>query len=292
MNPAAALLAAVEIGDPLTRGSLALFPLFHERPPTGAYLSGPRAHEHLHIAELAEGATVPELEVANGWPVAVLLLDGETLLGAQQNRILTTSVLVPAAATTRVSVTCVEAGRWGGDERPVARSGRHAPSAVRARNLASVTRSVVEGGCVQPDQAGVWNEIDRYLTAARTDSPTRALEDVPTDHVHEIVGGTTPLAGQCGVAAAVGGRVVAVDLFDDPRTLADYWDALVAGYTLDAKRTPTKHPRRRDVRRVLANVAAGRATSHGGRVHIDAGNAAATAVVLDDIVVHLVCTNV
>src|SRR4051812_37741719 len=41
MNSTAALLAAVEIGDPLTRGSLALFPLFHELPATGRYLSGP-----------------------------------------------------------------------------------------------------------------------------------------------------------------------------------------------------------------------------------------------------------
>lgn len=81
MTATAALLAAVEIGDPLTRGSLALFPLFHELDAAPQYLSGPRSGEHLHIGEVADLAVVPEMEVLNESPYPVLLLDGETLLG-------------------------------------------------------------------------------------------------------------------------------------------------------------------------------------------------------------------
>src|SRR3954449_5256945 len=108
MNTTAALLAAVEIGDPLTRGSLALFPLFHELPPTGRYLSGPRAEALLAVTEV-DGGVVPVLDVYNDSELPVLLVDGETLLGARQNRIVTTSVLLAAKAKTRVAVTCVEA---------------------------------------------------------------------------------------------------------------------------------------------------------------------------------------
>src|SRR5687767_7639522 len=128
MNHATALLAAVEIGDPLVRGSLSLFPLFHERPPSQGYLSGPRAAAHIEVSELSDGAVVPQLTIANPTGHPVLLIDGETLLGGCQNRIITASVVLPAGAQQDVSVTCVEAGRWGGEERPVGFSDRHTPA--------------------------------------------------------------------------------------------------------------------------------------------------------------------
>jgi hypothetical protein len=289
MNHATALLAATEIGDPLVRGSLALFPLFHELAPSRRYVSGPRAAAAIEVHELSDGAVVPELEVANPTAQAVLLIDGETLLGGLQNRIVTTSVFVAAGERTTVSVTCVEAGRWS-DERPVGHSDRHAPSAVRARNRRSVTQSAFDGTELVADQAGVWEEVDRYAAAVGADSATQAMEDVhahAADRVAALVGGTKPLAGQCGVAATIGRRVVAIDLFDDPATLADYWDALVAGYALDASPEPTKRLRRRDVRRVLGAVAAARATETADRIHVEGDGIAATALRLDDVVVHL-----
>src|SRR5204863_9779184 len=115
--------------------------------------------------------------------------------------------------------------------------------------------AVADGRSIENDQTGVWEEVQRYAQATGAASATAAMEDV---HLHNagrvaaLVGDTRPLPGQCGVAASVRSRVVAVDLFDDAETLDDYWSALVAGYALDADSTRTKHPRRRDVRRVLA----------------------------------------
>ena len=50
--------------------------------------------------------------VVNPTDVAVLLYEGEEVLGAQQNRTFDVSVLVPAGASVRVPVSCVEHGRW------------------------------------------------------------------------------------------------------------------------------------------------------------------------------------
>ena len=277
------------ISDPGATAVPSLLHPLHERRPAAHYITGPRSADHVEISEVADGAVVPELEVGNESSYYVLLLDGETLLGARQNRIVTTSVLVPPRRKTNVPVTCVEAGRWGA-EQPVGRSNRHAPSAIRARNRASVHASAVAGRAPENDQAGVWEEVDRYALAFDVDAPTRAMEDVhalAADRVRALVGGTKPLAGQRGVAAAIGGEVVAVDLFDDPQTLADYWDALVAGYALDADEKQTKHPRRRDVRRMLAAVVAGRGSVGDGRVHVEGDGVVATALLLDDVVVHL-----
>ena len=44
--------------------------------------------------------------------IRVLFLEGEELVGAKQNRILNTSVLLPARSKIKIPVSCVERGRW------------------------------------------------------------------------------------------------------------------------------------------------------------------------------------
>ena len=64
------------------------------------------------IKELAAGAEVGDLVVHNPLELPVLLYEGEEVQGAQQNRTVDVSVLVPAHSTLRVPVSCVEQGRW------------------------------------------------------------------------------------------------------------------------------------------------------------------------------------
>jgi len=54
--------------------------------------------------------SVPDLLVDNRGDVRVLFLEGEELIGAKQNRILNTSVLVPAHSKIKIPVSCVEPG--------------------------------------------------------------------------------------------------------------------------------------------------------------------------------------
>lgn len=56
--------------------------------------------------------TVRTLKLLNTSALAVLILDGEELVGGWQNRIVTTTLLVPARTTFDLPVSCVEADRW------------------------------------------------------------------------------------------------------------------------------------------------------------------------------------
>lgn len=224
----------VIVKEPLVRGPLALYPLFSLAPAAPAYLTGPEAERLgvLRVGEVPGGATVPELTVHNTGARPLLLVEGETLVGAKQNRTLDQSVLVPAGGVAAIPVSCVEAGRWGAP-RASARSVRHAPAdlrRVKTSTLANPRRAAMK-------QSMVWDRVARYQDDLQAASPTSALEDVvesrATD-VASLVADARPAPEQCGVAVAIGGTLRGFDCFDAPTTLAAYWDALVAGYALDA----------------------------------------------------------
>ena len=66
----------------------------------------------LEIREVSGQGSVPELLALNRAPQPVLIVDGEELIGARQDRIVNLTILVPALATLVIPVSCVEAGRW------------------------------------------------------------------------------------------------------------------------------------------------------------------------------------
>jgi hypothetical protein len=61
--------------------------------------------------EIDEGGSVPELRVQNKSASMILILDGEELVGAKQNRIVNTTILIQGKSTTVIPVSCVEQGR-------------------------------------------------------------------------------------------------------------------------------------------------------------------------------------
>ena len=66
----------------------------------------------LSIGEMG-GGSVPQLVLKNAGTLPVLLLDGEHLEGAMQNRVLNATVLAAPEHETVIPVSCVEQGRWG-----------------------------------------------------------------------------------------------------------------------------------------------------------------------------------
>jgi hypothetical protein len=65
------------------------------------------------VTEVSEAGSVPFLQVTNGAARPLLLLDGEELLGAKQNRILNTTVPVAAHTEVTIPVSCVVSGQGG-----------------------------------------------------------------------------------------------------------------------------------------------------------------------------------
>ena len=84
-------LGSLEAGDALSHLNLAVIPLSGDGHQPLDYTLGAEAIEAnaLEVTEVSEGGSVPELLVMSKADTMILLLDGEELVGAKQNRILT-----------------------------------------------------------------------------------------------------------------------------------------------------------------------------------------------------------
>jgi hypothetical protein len=178
----------------------------------------------------------------------VLIVDGEELVGAKQNRIVNLSILVPAQSTLTIPVSCVEAGRWRSRSRAFSSAPRTHYAAGRAMKMRQVTHSMVDRGDRRADQSAVWSDIACKAERLEAPSATGAAEAMYERHhatLESYVQECVPVAGQVGALFAIGDRLVGLDLFDHETTFRKLLPKLVRSYALDAMDAATEVTLRR-----------------------------------------------
>ncbi|ROR32695.1 ARPP-1 family domain-containing protein [Inmirania thermothiophila] len=239
MDTIATLLEGVEAGPARSHGRLTLYPLFGPDRPRDYLL----LHEAIEaglarVTEVSEGGSVPELALVNEADRPVLLLDGQELVGAKQNRILNLTLLAPPKATLVVPVSCVEAGRWAWREAAFRDAGRVHFAMGRARKAAAVSRNLAEAGVAMADQGEIWWEIDaRLARMAGVEAPTRAaaaLYESREDEIERYVAAFPAAEGQLGLVAAMEGRLLGLELFDSADAFAQCAARIVRSWAVEA----------------------------------------------------------
>jgi hypothetical protein len=292
-------LPELQVADPVRHEALSVFPLFAQPRDGVEYLLSDEAMAAGTVAveEVSAAGSVPDLLVDNRADRPVLFLEGEELRGAKQNRVLNTSVLVAAGSKTTIPVSCVEQGRWHLRSRHFGSGGSHSSSKLRYILKKSVSESAAEGRGHHSDQAGVWQEVSRQMASLGSHSPTGAMADTYDAHrgrLDEFRDRLKYVEGAVGLAVALGGKVVSVDVFDKPATCRKVWDRLLTGVVMEAlEKGPACEPAGGGA--VEAEVAALRnaawkpATAVGAgeefRAEID-GNRHASALTAGGVVVH------
>jgi hypothetical protein len=226
-------LAGLYLGAPQIVGDVAVVPLFFEHAELEAdLLEEALARGGTTVCEVGEQGRVGTVRVTHGGSRLLLLVDGEQVVGAKQNRVFNASFLVPPGVAVEVPVSCVERGRWGYRTPSFQASGTTLASSARAAKLRRVTESVRAGGCYDADQGAVWRDVDAYLERTATMSPTAAFADGYGSRAPEVERRSTMLApapGQVGVAAVRGGALVGIDVFGSPSLFARGWSKIARG---------------------------------------------------------------
>jgi len=299
MSVVAESLSHIRLGEPQAHHNLSLFPLLGEAANAPEYLMLEEALARglVRVTEVSEGGSVPELLLVNDGERPVLLLDGEELIGAKQNRILNLSVLVGPHTRTVIPVSCVEAGRWRHTSDAFAASGRTHYASGRAQKAHTVSASLRDRGSRRSDQGAVWADIDAKAARMGVHSETSAAAALYESHGERLeayLGAFTPRADQAGALFAINGRVVGFDLFDAPATLATVLPKLVRSYALDALDEGERpgEPARLDAERLLeqtksAPVERFPAVGLGEDLRLASPTLAGGALALDGRLVHL-----
>lgn len=219
--------------------NLSMIPLLgsNSQPVAYATLDEALATGLFHVTEVSEAGRVPNLRVKNDLDTSVLLLDGEELIGAKQNRVVDLSILVPAHAEVVIPVSCVEAGRWRDLGRKFTSSERFHFLRGRMHRVAQVSYSLDEFSMAHSDQSDVWDRITDLSDRAHAHSPTSAMHDVYESRrssVDEFVRALGAAEGQTGAAFCLNGRLAGVELFDSATTLSRLLPKIVASYAIDA----------------------------------------------------------
>lgn len=137
------------------------------------------------ISEL-ENASVNKLNVINNAITPLLILDGEELIGAKQNRIVNATYIIPPKTTMKIEVSCTEEGRWKYTTNHFKYSGHFAESKLRKAKAQGVTKSLKKSKTRKSNQARIWNRISKVSDNLDVKSETSAMREIYTNNKAKI----------------------------------------------------------------------------------------------------------
>jgi hypothetical protein len=232
-------LQSVQFGEAQTYGNITILPLITPADGNLQYhtLGEALATKGTTITEVSAAGSVPDLLVVNRANTPVLLIDGEELAGAKQNRVLNTSILIKENSETKIPVSCTEQGRWSYASHAFSESGNVMAHKARARKTRSVHESLAFSGAPKSDQGEVWGSIAELQEKSSCWSSTSAMSDVykaREEDLRKCDEVFKPVANQVGLIAFIGGKPVGADVISLTGAYAKLHPKLVRSYALEA----------------------------------------------------------
>lgn len=176
-----------------------------------------------------ETSTVNTLIVENNAITPLLLIDGEEIIGGDQNRIVNGTILISPKSEMKIPVNCTEHGRWG-YKHEFQHSDYIANSKLRCASV-SANRSSANV------QHAVWNSIDELEENHSFHSPTQAMsesyDNMKTD-LNEFISAFKIEKGQTGVIVLVDGKIKGFELFLNSDVYSQYHEKILKSYLIDS----------------------------------------------------------
>ena len=234
-----ARMQGIKFGELQIHGHVVVIPIISENGTGPDYLTMKEAMEQqfLTVTEVTEGGTVPELKVINKGIKPVLLLDGEELSGAKQNRVLNTTILLKEKSETLIPVSCTEHGRWSYSSSHFEESGHIMSAKLRRIKNASVHENLKTVHEFRSDQGAVWDEIAIQARMNKQSPVTGAMKDVleaKQEDLDAFLEHLPIVADQNGLVVLVNGKVVGLDMVSRPAAFGMLHPKLIWSYVMDA----------------------------------------------------------
>jgi hypothetical protein len=224
------MFADLKVAEPVFLRNLKIYPIKGDNG-SGFTLTTIEEAINADNAEFRELDTpdVNEILFVNRGNSPVLMLDGDEITGALQNRIIATSNITEPNLTRRVSVICAEENRW--DEIGGFKTGYCSYPGLRALLTKSrQTRADI--------QKAIWKEIQRKMTVTKTRSATSSMHDIfenLTEEINRYIEDFQSLNhNTIGFIGTTGNHILGCDIFQNPKIYQKNEKKLVRSYALDA----------------------------------------------------------
>lgn len=232
-------LETIKMGEVQIHKHVAVIPMISTNGAGPDYLTMKEAMDNhiLTVSETTEGGQVPQLKVVNQGGKPVLLLDGEELSGAKQNRVLNTTILIRERSETIIPVSCTEQGRWSYRSSNFEESGYIMSAHARRVKNESVSRSVKNKRGYDSDQGAVWEQIHAQSVAAKVHSPTVAMRDIheaKKEDLDAYLEHFTLVPEQKGLLVMINGEVAGLDVLSNLSAFRILSPKLINSYVMDA----------------------------------------------------------
>ena len=293
-------LAGLKLGSPQVHLNLALFPLVGGADPSPGYMLLDDALERklARVSEISAAGSVPELAFENASAEKILLVDGDELVGAKQNRVLNLTILVGGGKKVVIPVSCVEQGRWSYRSRDFSPAKRSLFAKARAKKMQSVSHALRSSGDRRSNQSEVWADVAQKAAECKVESETGSMSDIYETRSRDLdayVRAFRAEPRQRGAVMAIDGKPVGLELFDSAAAFARFLEKLTRSYALDAIETQAGKalaPSGADVQAFLDSICGAkaerfRAVGEGEDIRLSGKGIAGGALMVEGRVVHL-----
>ncbi len=250
MNVLENFIGCLKIGEALTFNGLVIKPILVETDFALPFLTLEEALDKdvIEITEKSEDGSVPELLVKNSGNWDIIILEGEELRGAKQNRIVNATIIVPAGAKIVVPVSCVEQGRWHYTSRKFSAGENVLYSSLRKKSHSSVTKNLRQFRVHRSDQSEIWSDIKSKADRLAVDSDTEAMSDIQfalatPEAEKDLFEEIKYQEKQIGFLAFINGGFAGGDVFGSAELCRKQMKKLLRGYYLDAVDEGAKFPK-------------------------------------------------
>jgi hypothetical protein len=193
-------------------------------------------NDFIAVNEINEQGSVNNLMVLNTSPHFVFFMDGDVLVGAKQNRVLNTSVLLEPLSKTNITVSCVEQGRWRHKSAKFSKPDFIAPAMLRKQKNINVNKNLKSGNSYYASQSDVWDSVShyesRYSMKSETSDLSELMEKKQADFDSFIKYFNLDNDAN-GLAMFSGDKVVSLEIFNRTNVYAEYFLKLIRATAME-----------------------------------------------------------
>lgn len=217
------------ISDPVKKNNITIFFLQSKTKLENNFLTLEESISKslVDIKEVNSKGTIRYLKVSNKSNQKLLILGSEQIIGnaLKQNRVVNNTTLVPEQTTIMLSVSCCEKNRWSP---AVANNICTSESLYFTKGRINNSVDIFDNN--KTDQFKIWDDIAEKLDEFNTKSFTGTLEDTYNKnklYFDEITNYFKINENDVGVVAAIGNRLVNVEIFSSNKLLKMYFPKII-----------------------------------------------------------------